>query len=506
MKRIVFILVAAALVLPACDTETLHIGPVGDGDSDTAELTDADTDAMDTADMPPDGDEGDTADSDEDAQPESGVTVTMTNAGSDAAYVRNLWAGMDDHYGFTLWNDQGEQMHFDGGCLSTCEACSPIDCEALPEEVRQILPGDSVTMHWDGAYYRDGRCPYNENTSLQCRDRQQAAPGTYTVRFCYFSSLAPVSPQQTGYERRHGDIIGPLSTYAYPDDVVTCLTTEITLGDEPFTKQENFTADAAGVGFFAFGYCGQAWQYAPMSYVGIMDPLPDISQGSSALVPVQTMLGGTPYPCAEFGGMRYTRRDDDNTINLHSGLWGGVESCGDDTSVAHHTFVIPPPEPGLWHVYQELMVGAAIAPVDFTVTECPECIQCPELMGAPLGNSCVADCGLRRRRRGLRLEPHLPDTLSGQPSVPGGVCMRTGSQRHGPAAHLPPHGRSPVLPIRAHLRVRLCMQPDGPLPAGVRYAGPGHALRLRCGMPGPAKLRAVFRRRRIRHVRPALPG
>jgi len=386
MKAILYCIMALAIILCACETETLHIGPDGDGDMDSDTIVDGDSLDTDTADNDA---------TDQDLPTKRGVKVVMTNTGPNAAWVQNLWPGVDYHHGFTLYNSDGDPVHMDAGCTTNCTDCAPIACEALPEEVMQVLPGESVELLWDGTYYRDGRCPYGADTMVACRDKMDAPTGDYRVRFCYRVGL-PAQDVTQGVMQRYGDIVGPVAfagDQPRPEEGIQCMDIDVSLGAVLYLAEEVFTSSLGDLPWFEHGYCGQSWRYYPMSQMYIHEALPDIPEGNSALIPVGMMAGGVPFPVAELGGMRYFLQPNAGFITLHSGIWGGDRPTPNSAPAAPYNFMISPLIQGLWNVQQELTTDGPQEPRSFTVTACPECLECPEIMGAPIGQSCIADCG-----------------------------------------------------------------------------------------------------------------
>ncbi|RJO68671.1 MAG: hypothetical protein C4523_07230 [Myxococcales bacterium] len=347
------------------------------------EMEAADGDALDGDIDIVDGDHDLSPDGDEEVPPGT-LVLRLTNVGSDAAYVTDNAGSWDGHLGFTLLNAEGQELHLYRGCTIDCsEPCVPIMCEEMPEEVRQILPGSAIEFNWAGEGVEFSTCQSEEYGEVNCNNPSLAPAGNYRLRFCY-STLLDVSPDNL--PSRRGDVLSPARTgetqcQEYPIE----LTAEGTLYTDTF-------AATLGQDEKPWAYCGQAWTFTPdwhveFSYAGAF------REGSSVVLDIQTLAGGTPYPCWRYGGVFGDVQPDSRQITIWGGMFYGQRSCD---MWQEEQFVypvqLPPLPPGEWTANILTMGDWAPSPLTFTVNACPECSECLEGTLAPYGEHCVADC------------------------------------------------------------------------------------------------------------------
>jgi|GEM_PF-1750862 len=407
--------VVAILCCGGCDTPTIYI--VGadrdididvdidtdveiDLDSDVPvdadpEFVDADIDLDDITDgdINPDGPDGpDTVDIPDGVDHEGilagPLTVVLTNTGPDAAYV--TYTGSNslglDNGGLTLLDRDGNSIPTHPGCTAPCgDECVEIACDQPIPQVRQILPGESMTLEWEGEYYSFESCETDSGGTATCHRQQQAPHGRYSLRFCYSLELRV---SDWGMPRRQRDDI---IQYASMDDRI-CINLSLELVRNINYRDYSFAANLDGETKEP-GYCGQMWSYSieqpNMSLQG--EPY-SIDQGSSPVFLMRPQFDEAPL-CYRFGEVMSTVREDDHQVYVHAAVWNGLRECGGAYEAALHALVLPPLPPGDWTA----LFGSYATPEtlrhDFTVNPCPSCVECPDGEFGSYGDLCSADCG-----------------------------------------------------------------------------------------------------------------
>ena len=378
------LLFCIALCAAGCDNETIHITG-GDRDTDDDAQDSDETSGNDGVD-----DAVTDGDTDGNLPATGGLTITLSNTGSDAAYVTftgstKLGAG---NGGIEVMKWEAENtLAVDFGCSVPCEAgCMTIACEAPPEQLRQILPGESMTLTWDGSYYDFEDCEPPLGGIASCFRKRQATAGAYMLHICY--SLL-MNTRDTGMpERLNGDILD-MARMADP----VCADVPVQLTENLKTIEHSFAASLGDTKKQA-GYCGQIWTW-PLAQPGFsMQGEPYyVAEGSSPVFLVKPMFDEEP-PCWRWGEV--SRRADAATRQAHiiASVFTGMHECPSGPfDKPLHAAIIPPLDAGDWTVMLGAYSYSYRSTHDLTVTACPRCLECPDGEFSPIGAACSADCG-----------------------------------------------------------------------------------------------------------------
>jgi len=382
--RILIFAVLVTLCCGSCDTPTVYI--MG-GDRDTDSDTDVNSDSPVEADrefVDADIDLDDITD----GAPAGPLTLILTNNGPDAAYVkytRSSAFGLGNG-GITVLDANGETMAANPGCTISCDdECSRILCEEQVPAVRQILPGDSMTLTWDGDYYPFEDCETNAGHTATCHRHRHISPGDYCLRFCYSFFLH----SDWGMPQRLQEDILNFSRTGEQ----TCVDIPVSVTEEPQTLRHDFEADL-GPNTKEAGYCGQIWTW-PLAQPGFVlqgEPY-SIPEGSSPVFLMGPRFDEAP-PCWRWGEVAGWPQASDNTVQVYGSVFTGQRECpGGSFDKPLHAAIIPPLDAGDWTAYFGSYAMAMNRSHNFTVTPCPSCLECSDGEYSSLREYCIADCG-----------------------------------------------------------------------------------------------------------------
>ena len=382
-----------------CDNEIIHITGTGgdidadvpDGDPVDSDMTDsdvADNDIVDGDDI--DGDLITDGDIDGETLPAGTLTIMLTNTGTDAAYVKyNQTAKLGAGNGGIAVMKGDSTLVVDSSCTMPCEGgCMQIACDAPPDQLRQIFPGEAMILTWDGGYYTFEDCETPTGGAATCHRKQQVAAGNYTLHFCY-SFLMDVSESYLPV-RLAGDI---LDNARVADPI--CADIDVQIPETAKTVNHVFYA-SLGIPKKTPGYCGQVWTW-PLAQPGIVlqgEPY-NVAEGSSPVYLLGAQFDEAP-PCWRWGEVNRWVNAATRQANISASVFTGQRECPSGVfDKPLHAAIIPPLEAGDWTV----MVGAYSysyrSTHSLTVTACPICLECPDGEFSAIGGSCSADCGCK---------------------------------------------------------------------------------------------------------------
>lgn len=313
-----------------------------------------------------------------DAGPPGGsLQFLIRNNGELPVYLAPVWRG-SSHLGVSILDANREQLALNIPCTTSCDACEDIACEPPEPRVKQLLPGNSLAVGWDGFYHVGDVCESNGNR-IGCSHRRAAPVGDYAVRVC-FTTLLETNADFPPRRRRTDDTL----SLAEPRGQ-ECLTVPFALTEgggevvveilpSPVTKEH--------------GYCGQAWTYDRFRWSNFHGAIPPTREANSVAIPMTLAQPDPTDGCFAFGFMRAAALEDGRYVDLRSAAWIGARDCDQELYV----YLVDPLVRGDWEAIIETMVNFMPPPQDFTVEACDDCGDCLDPEVRELGEACRGDC------------------------------------------------------------------------------------------------------------------
>jgi hypothetical protein len=303
--------------------------------------------------------------------PGGNVRFEINNAGDLPVYLAPVIRS-DSWFGISVYDENGEQVIMELPCAARCDSCQDVACEPPERRVRQLLPGESLTLDWNGAWAMPRSCEL-DGRQVGCVEYERPPAGRYEAHFCFSTLLAP---DPAGARRRRDDTLvsvdlGPL----------TCVVKPFELRERGAWVMADLVGDPVDK---AFGYCGQAWEYDRRAVPEFSGEIPPAAEGGSVAVPVS--LVRPDELCGEWGWMSWVERD--RTIALRAGAWLGTRACRSDLYV----YLLDPLVAGSWRAVITTLIDFMPEPVPFEVEACDGCGQCPEPEVVEIGGTCRGDC------------------------------------------------------------------------------------------------------------------
>ncbi len=298
------------------------------------------------------------------------VRFVMTNAGDLPVYLAPVLRA-DSWFGVSVHDADGRQVVMEIPCAQRCDACQEVACEPPERRVRQLLPGESLTLDWNGAWAVESACGV-PGREVRCVEYRRPPVGQYEARFC-FSTLLDVGSDVA--RRRRDDTIAPAQM-----GPPTCVVKQFDLRERGARVSAELVGEPVDK---EFGYCGQAWEYDRRTVPEFSTEIPPAREGSSVAIPVGL---AEPVPCAEWGLMSAATRE--RSVDLRAAIWRGTQTCRAEPYV----YLLDPLGGGTWTAVLTTLADIMPDPQPFQVDSCTDCEDCeaPESVG--LGGVCDGDC------------------------------------------------------------------------------------------------------------------
>lgn len=306
------------------------------------------------------------------------VRFRLRNTGELPVYLSPVFRS-DSWLGISILDDQGQQLILDVPCAGSCEVCEAVPCEPPEARVRQLLPGETLTLDWTGTHFIPREC-LRSGRRVACADREFLPKGEYTARVCFSTTLEVVAEEPL--RRKRDDTLAPAELGPQ-----TCVDAPLTLGGfgagltvelEPAPVQKEF------------GYCGTSWSYDLLSFASFSGSIPPARAGGSVAIP---MVLRSARPCVQFGRMDALVQDDGDVVLLGP-AWFGNTTCEPDVYV----HLLDPLSVGDWRAVIATLLDVAPEPQPFRVEACEAC-GCPEPYTVEIGGACDLDCDCAERAR-----------------------------------------------------------------------------------------------------------